>query len=136
MQIKLSSFRLFRLIPSSLKKLRPRKIWDFQKKIERGDGRLELGLLKLPTFGKKANGRVSGAPETCFFMFFGLNAAPSKTSNLSTFFKLSSSDIGWHTFDSNRKIECIIASSCLLLVKKFDSALKINQYLWLVNYES
>ena len=57
-----------------------------KKKFERGDGRLELGLLKLPTFGKKANGRVSGAPETCFFVFFGLNAAPSKTSNLSTFF--------------------------------------------------
>ena len=40
------------------------------KKFERGDGRLELGLLKLPTFGKKANGRVSGAPETCFFHVF------------------------------------------------------------------
>ena len=53
------------------------------------NGGLELGLLKLPKLNfwvfEKANGRVSGAPETCFFMFFGLNAAPSKTSNLSNF---------------------------------------------------
>ena len=87
LQIKLTSFRLFRLpqkINSTEKKLR------ISEKFERGDGWLELGLLKLPSFGKKANGRVSGAPETCFFMFFGLNAAPSKTSNLSTFLSFQS----------------------------------------------
>ena len=72
-----------------------RKNWprNFEKKMENGG--LELGLLKLPKLNfwvfEKANGRVSGAPETCFFMFFGLNAAPSKTSNLSNFKKLSNS---------------------------------------------
>ena len=74
----------------SKKKDSTEKNLRISEKFERGDGWLELGLLKLPSFGKKANGRVSGAPETCFFMFFGLNAAPSKTSNLSTFLSFQS----------------------------------------------
>ena len=122
---------------------RPRKIWDFQKK--NWDGELELGLLKLPTFGKKANGRVSGAPETCFFMFFGLNAAPSKTSNLSTFFKLSNSswDKGCHTFNLRIsksfqilklgifKSECSKISSCYgILDWKISNSIE-NNLTWL-----